>query len=239
MQVEAVWASGQLEFQGIETPFKPGLPTLRAWRGALSSLQTAVVEYLDRSSFDVFENANRYPGPTGLLTHVAEKALEPLVYSELPEEIAKLHLDGEIYVHKLPYSLFIPYCAGHSLERLLRLGLETPTITARPARHYDTFVDHVANYLISMQHYFSGAQAFGAVELYAGPFIRRDGLKNNYGAVKQGVQRLVYNLNFPSRVGMQTPFTNFTVVLDAARKKLEMDKAVLGGVDAGVLGDYL
>ncbi|HIP85273.1 MAG TPA: anaerobic ribonucleoside triphosphate reductase, partial [Pyrodictium sp.] len=203
------------------------------------SVRVVVEEYVGGLGFDVFENANRYPGPTGLLAFVAERALESLVYSELPEEIAKLHLDGVVYVHKLPYSLFIPYCSGHSVERVLRKGVKTPTITARPAKHYDTFVDHVANYLIAMQHYFSGAQAFGAVELYAGPFIRRDGLKNNYRAVRQGVQRLVYNLNFPSRVGMQTPFTNFTVVLDAAGKKLEMDKAVLGGVDAGVLGDYL
>ena len=175
----------------------------------------SVAEYLEASGFDVFENANRYPGPSGLLTYVAEKALRPVVRSMLPEPLARAHFDGRVYVHKLPYALFIPYCSGHSVERLLRRGLKTPTITARPARHFDTFVDHVANYLIAMQHYFSGAQAFGAVELYAGPFIRRDGL--SYREVRQGVQRLIFNLNFPSRVGMQTPFTNFTVVLDAAR----------------------
>ncbi|AEM38469.1 anaerobic ribonucleoside-triphosphate reductase [Pyrolobus fumarii 1A] len=196
-----------------------------------------VAEYLERSSLDVLENANRYPGPTGLLTHVAEKALEPLIADALPARLYKLHETGLIYIHKLPYALFVPYCSGHSVERLLRKGLETPTITARPARHFDTYVDHVANYLVAMQHYFSGAQAFGAVELYAGPFIRRDGL--DYSAVKQGVQRLIYNLNFPSRAGMQTPFTNFTVVLDASRKKLERDPAIHGGVEVGKLGEYL
>ena len=196
-----------------------------------------VAEYLEAAGFDVFENANRYPGPSGLLTYVAEKALDMLVYSELPDALAKAHLDGRVYVHKLPYALFIPYCSGHSVERLLRKGLRTPTISARPARHFDTYVDHVANYLVAMQHYFSGAQAFGAVEFYAGPFIRRDGL--SYRAVKQGVQRLIYNLNFPSRAGMQTPFTNFTVVLDAARSKLEKDDAFYAGEPTGKLGEYL
>ena len=200
---------------------------------------TAIVEeYLEGSSGNVKENANKYPGPTGLLSYVAERALQSLVYSVLPERIAKLHLDGVVYVHKLPHSLFIPYCAGHSLRRLLSKGLKTPVITARPARHYDTFVDHVANYLITMQHYFSGAQAFGAVELYAGPFIRGDGL--GYRGVKQGVQRLIYNLNFPSRVGMQTPFTNFTVVLDAAKRMLEGDTAIYAGRDTGEpLAEYI
>ena len=203
----------------------------------ISNVNNVVEEYLEASSLDVLENANRYPGPSGLLAYVAEKALDSLVYSGLPEDPLRAHSGGRIYIHKLPYALFVPYCSGHSLERLLRKGLKTPTVSAHPARHFDTYVDHVANYLVTMQHYFSGAQAFGAVELYAGPFIRRDGL--DYDAVKQGVQRLIYNLNFPSRAGMQTPFTNFTVVLDAARAKLEKDDAVYAGSTAGKLGDYL
>ncbi len=197
-----------------------------------------VKEYLEGRDFDVFENANRYPGPTGLLTYVAEKYLkEEVMYREIPVELARLHEAGLLYIHKLPYSLFIPYCCGHSVARLLEKGLVTPTINARPARHLDTYVDHVANYLMAMQHYFSGAQALGAVELYAGPFIRKD--RADYERVKQQVQRLIYNLNFPSRAGMQTPFTNFTVVLDASKVKLSKDPAYIAGKEVGKIGDYL
>ncbi len=197
-----------------------------------------VKEYLEGRDFDVFENANKYPGPTGLLTYVAEKYLkEEVMYREIPVELIRLHEAGLLYVHKLPYSLFIPYCCGHSVARLLEKGLVTPTINARPARHLDTYVDHVANYLMAMQHYFSGAQALGAVELYAGPFIRRD--KADYERVKQQVQRLIYNLNFPSRAGLQTPFTNFTVVLDASKVKLSKDPAYIAGKEVGRIGDYL
>ncbi len=165
------------------------------------SYKQVVEEYMEGSEFDVFENANKYPSPTGMLTYVAERALETLIPRELPREVLKLHRLGDIYVHKLPYSLFIPYCSGHSIRRLLLKGLKTPTIVARPAKHLDTYVDHVANYLTSMQHFFSGAQAFSSVELYAGAFIKRDGIW--YERLKQQVQRLVYNLNFPSRAGMQ------------------------------------
>ncbi len=196
-----------------------------------------VQSYLEAASPDVFENANKYPGPTGLLSYVAEKRLMALVRRVFPDELYKLHVGGVIHIHKLPHSLFIPYCSGHSVERLLVKGLRTPTITAFPAKHMDTFSDHVANYLMTMQHYFSGAQAFGAVELYAGPFIRRENL--SYKQVKQNVQRMIFNLNFPSRTGMQTPFTNFTIVLDASRKKLDGDDAIVGGERVGVLGEYL
>lgn len=196
----------------------------------------ALEKYGRWNSFDVLENANRYPGPTGFFSYVAEKALEKSLRL-LPNMVLKAHLDGIIYVHKLPFSLYIPYCTGHSIARLLEKGLKTPTITARPARHLDSFVDHVANYLVTLQHYFTGAQAFSAVELYAGPFIRSE--DQGYKYVKQQVQRMVYNLNFPSRVGMQSPFTNFTIILDAGKKILEEGYAIYRGQKAGTLGEYL
>lgn len=194
-----------------------------------------IQEYAGWKSLDVLENANRYPGPTGFFAYVMEEALKEST-ALVPEDGRKAHFSGDIYIHKLPYSLYIPYCSGHSTSRLLKKGLRTPTITSRPARHFDTYVDHIANYLITMQHYFSGAQALSSVEWYAGPFIRKDGLSRE--KIRQHVQRLVYNLNYPSRVGMQTPFTNFTVTLDAPKEMLMGDMAVYDGKEVGPLGDY-
>ena len=194
-----------------------------------------IQEYAGWSSLDVLENANRYPGPTGFFAYVMEEALKESI-SLVPKEGREAHFSGDIYIHKLPYSLYIPYCTGHSTARLLEKGLRTPTIVSRPARHFDTYVDHIANYLITMQHYFSGAQALSSVEWYAGPFIRKEGLDRR--KIRQNIQRLVYNLNYPSRVGMQTPFTNFTVTLDAPKKMLEGDYAVYDGKRLEPLGEY-
>ncbi len=194
-----------------------------------------IQEYAGWSSLDVLENANRYPGPTGFFAYVMEEALKESI-SLVPKEGREAHFSGDIYIHKLPYSLYIPYCTGHSTARLLEKGLRTPTIVSRPARHFDTYVDHIANYLITMQHYFSGAQALSSVEWYAGPFIRKEGLDRR--KIRQNIQRLVYNLNYPSRVGMQTPFTNFTVTLDAPKKMLEGDYAVYDGKKLEPLGEY-
>ncbi len=192
-------------------------------------------EYARWSSLNVLENANRYPGPTGFFSYVMEDALKAQE-SLIPKEIRKAHEKGEIYLHKLPYSLYIPYCTGHSTAKLLKEGLGTPTIVSRPARHFDTYVDHIANYMITMQHYFSGAQALSSVEWYAGPFIRNDSL--DLRKVKQGIQRLVYNLNYPTRIGLQTPFTNFTIALDAPREMLNGDHAIYGGKETDPLGEY-
>jgi len=166
----------------------------------LKANQDIVEKYAKWSTLDVLENANRYPGPTGFFAFVMEEALKENI-SLVPKEGREAHFSGDIYIHKLPYSLYIPYCTGHSMARILEKGLKTPTIVSRPAKHFDTYVDHTANYLITMQHYFSGAQALSSVEWYAGPFIRKDNLSRR--KIKQQIQRLVYNLNYPSRVGMQ------------------------------------
>lgn len=193
-------------------------------------------EYASWNSLEVNENANRYLGPSSFFAWILEEHLKGTALSLLPGRLLKAHLDGQIYIHKLPHSVWLPYCTGHGISRLLEKGLRTPTVISRPARHFDTFVDHVANYLITMQHYFTGAQALSTVEWYAGPFIRGDGL--DYRSVKQQIQRLLYNLNYPTRIGMQTPFTNFTIVMDAPRKTIESEKAVYDGKDADALVSY-
>ncbi|MEM1750223.1 MAG: anaerobic ribonucleoside-triphosphate reductase [Desulfurococcaceae archaeon] len=166
-----------------------------------TSIDPLLRKYSEWSDFDVLENANRYPGPTGFASYVAERAFDEIARATLPKELAEAHSEGIIYIHKLPWSIYLPYCTGHSIQRIVQKGLVTPTISSRPAKHFDTFVDHVANYLITMQHYFTGAQALSSIEWYSGPFIRRNSL--DYVKVKQNIQRLLFNLNYPSRVGMQ------------------------------------
>ncbi len=199
-------------------------------------IEGVVRDYLS-SVEDVYDNANKYLSPTGLFNYVMEKSMNYIVSRLLPERVYRAHVEGYIYVHKLPHSLFVPYCCGHSIQRFLVKGLYTPTVYSKPAKHFNSFIDHVMNYLSSMQQYFSGAQSLNSVELYAGPFIRRDCL--SYRDVKQEIQRLLFNLNFPSRIGMQTPFTNFTIALDAPKKMLYEDHAVYSGETVEPLANYI
>jgi len=57
------------------------------------------------------------------------------------------------------------------------------------------------------------------------PFIRYDGL--SYKEVKQALQEFVFNINVPTRVGFQTPFTNIT--LDLTVPKYYADQGVIIG----------
>ncbi|MGC9122139.1 MAG: anaerobic ribonucleoside-triphosphate reductase, partial [Thermogladius sp.] len=163
----------------------------------IESKADPLVEYARWNSLDVNENANRYMGPTGFFSYLLEEYMKKDLLDLIPSRILKAHKAGLIYIHKLPYSIYIPYCSGHSVSRLLEKGLKTFTVVSRPAKHFDTYVDHVANYLITLQHYFTGAQAFSSVEWYAGPFIRND--KLDFKTVKQQIQRLLFNLNYPTR----------------------------------------
>ncbi|MEM4584787.1 MAG: anaerobic ribonucleoside triphosphate reductase [Ignisphaera sp.] len=199
-------------------------------------LDLLLEKYGEWSDFKVLENANRYPGPTGYFSMIAELALEEQIEDVLPNNLYKLHVSGSIYIHKLPFSLYIPYCVGHSIRTVLSKGLKTPTVISRPAKHFDTFVDHITNFLITMQHYFTGAQALSSVEWYAAPFIRAD--KLSFDQVKQHVQRLIYNLNYPTRIGLQSPFTNFTITMDAPKRFLKSVRAIYGGSDADLLETY-
>lgn len=66
----------------------------------------------------------------------------------------------------------------------------------------------MVNFLGTLQNEWAGAQAFSSFDTYMAPFVRLDGL--GYAEVKQAMQEFIFNLNVPSRWGMQTPFTNLT-----------------------------
>jgi len=58
------------------------------------------------------------------------------------------------------------------------------------------------------------------------PFIRYDGL--SYKETKQCIQEFVFNMNIPTRVGFQTPFTNITMDVTPPRN-LSKEYVIIGG----------
>lgn len=127
-------------------------------------------------------------------------------------------------------------CAGWSMERILKNGLKTPNIISSPAKHFDTAVAHVANFFFMGAQEWTGAQAVSAFDLYVAPFVSHDNL--DFKRVKQTLQGMLFELNYPARAGYQSPFTNITVVMDTSKDMLE-GKAYVGGKEVGLLGDYV
>ena len=80
-----------------------------------------------------------------------------------------------------------------------------------PAKHMRSALGQTVNVWYTLQGEAAGAQAFSNFDTLLAPFIRFDGL--TYKEVKQALQEFVFNVNVPTRVGFQTPFTNITMDL--------------------------
>ncbi len=194
-----------------------------------------VNEYIREETWLVRENANYLKSFSGLVNYIALEALKKYAYAVYGSEL-KYHYEGLIHFHDLPYSSFVPYCIGWSLDRILRIGLITPTVRDSPADSFTKALNHIVNFLTLAQQEWSGAQALSKVDLYLAAFVAKNGI--SYKEISDNIERLVYDLNFPSRIGAQTPFTNFTFLLDTVNEALK-DPAIINGKEEGSLGDYV
>jgi ribonucleoside-triphosphate reductase len=167
---------------------------------------SAIEEYLSSYEWAIKDNANVPRAVTGLLSHVLGVALQEEASKFLPREALKLHEDGWIYIYKLrDGSIVKPYCGGIDSKPVIEKGLRTPTVVSKPPKHLDSAVDQVMNaaYIFSQER--TGAIGLYGVDLTLAPFVRRD--KLSYKAVKQNIQRFVFNMNYPLKAG-QSPFSN-------------------------------
>lgn len=186
--------------------------------------------YLKQSDWRVNENANVNYSLGGLILHNsgAITANYWLNYIYTPE-ISEAHSNGDFHIHDL--SMFSGYCAGWSLEQLIREGLGgvKNKISSKPAAHLNTLVNQMVNFLGVLQNEWAGAQAFSSFDTYLAPFVKVDSL--SYEETKQAIQSFIFGINTPSRWGSQAPFTNIT--LDwSAPKDIASRKAVIGGKEA-------
>jgi ribonucleoside-triphosphate reductase len=164
-----------------------------------------IQSYLGRSGWKIKENANSDISYSGLQAHVAREAVKNYALSRYSERVRKAYKEGYFHIHNLNDGI-VPYCYGGDLFKLLKKGLRTGRINSKPAKHLSTAVDHMVNFLCTSQQEWAGAQAFSNVNILLAPFIAKDHL--TFDEVKQDMQRLVFNVNYPSRASYQTPFTN-------------------------------
>jgi len=202
------------------------------------SLKKFEKDYLAQADWEVKENANENISYGNFLSYFLDKVLKrrEVLQEYLPKEAIDSHFFGDLHIHKLPHSLSIPYCCGWSFLRILVNGLKTPTVISRPAKHYDTAISHLINFLFIATQEWTGANAVSMFDLYLAPFVRQDRLK--YEQIRQGLQKMLFELNYPSRMGYQSPFTNITLVLDTCDEFLSQS-AIIGGKPAGMLADYV
>jgi ribonucleoside-triphosphate reductase len=142
-----------------------------------------------------------------------------------PPNISQAHFSGDIHIHNL--GVLGPYCVGWDIKDLLLSGFGgvSGKIESKPAKHFRTALGQVVNFFYTLQGEAAGAQAFSNFDTYLVPFIRYDGL--NQKEVEQALQEFFFNMNVPTRVGFQTPFTNVT--LDLKIPEFMKDEPVIFG----------
>ncbi len=119
-------------------------------------------------------------------------------------------------------------CVGWDLKDILLLGFKgvSGKIESKPAKHFGTAMMQIVNYLYTLQGEAAGAQALSNFDTLLAPFIRYDNLK--YEQVKQEMQKFLFNMNVPTRVGFQSPFSNITLDLTVPSYMLD-EPAIIGG----------
>jgi anaerobic ribonucleoside-triphosphate reductase len=209
---------------------------LRAIRGLLDQMPL-VEDYLNDRDWRVRENSNMTFSLQGLNTHITDKIISEYWLNKIyPVQIRTAHQSGDFHVHDL--GTLGAYCVGWDLRDLLAKGFRgvRGKIESRPAKHFRVALLQIVNFMYTLQGESAGAQAFSNVDTYLAPFIRADGL--SYHEVKQNVQEFVYNMNVPTRVGFQTPFTNVTLDLEVPRFMADEPVVLGGGLQKTTYSDY-
>lgn len=183
-------------------------------------------DYLGRADWRLKENSNMSFSVQGLNNYIASAVSARYWLDKLyPENIRQAHVSGALHIHDL--GLLAPYCCGWDLKDLLIKGFQgvPEKVQSKPPKHFRSALGQIVNFFYTMQGEAAGAQAFSNFDTYLAPFIRYDHL--TYKEVKQGLQEFMFNVNVPTRVGFQTPFTNVT--LDVTPSKLIGEENVIIG----------
>ncbi len=186
-----------------------------------------VDSYLRQLDWKVNENSNMAYSIQGLNNYISSEISKQYWLNKIyPVEIKNAHLNGDIHIHDL--NIISVYCVGWDLKDLLTEGFTgvRGKIESAPAKHFRTALGQIVNFMYTMQGEAAGAQAFSNFDTLLAPFISYDNL--DYKQVKQALQEFIFNMNVPTRVGFQTPFTNITMDLTVPSYYAEQP-VIIGG----------
>lgn len=184
-------------------------------------------QYLDKLDWQVNENSNMAFSLQGLNNYLSSEISKLYWLNKIyPPEVRNAHSNGDFHIHDL--NIISVYCVGWDLYDLLLQGFKGATgkVESKPAKHFRTALGQIVNFFYTLQGEAAGAQAFSNFDTLLAPFIRYDSL--DYLQVKQALQEFIFNINVPTRVGFQTPFTNVTLDLDVPEHYADQG-VVIGG----------
>ncbi|MFA5076336.1 MAG: ribonucleoside triphosphate reductase [Patescibacteria group bacterium] len=195
---------------------------------AMIDSDSLVEGYLQQVDWRVKENSNMSYSLQGLNNHVASAVSAHYWLNKVyPQEIRDAHTNADLHLHDL--QILAAYCCGWDLNDILLRGFGgvSGKVESRAPHHFRTALGQLVNFFYTLQGETAGAQAVANFDTLLAPFIRYDGL--DYRATKQCLQEFLFNMNVPTRVGFQTPFTNVTLDLTVPSYYIDQP-AIIGGV---------
>lgn len=193
--------------------------------------------YLKQLDWRVKENSNMDYSLQGLNNHVASTVSAHYWLNKVyPANVREAHSSGAIHLHDL--QTLGPYCCGWDLHDILIRGFSgvRGKVESKPPKHFMTALSQLFNFFYTMTGEAAGAMAVASLDTYLAPFIRYDNLTEK--EVKQQVQMFLFNMNVPTRVGFQTPFSNVTLDLFVP-SNIANDHVIIGGTpQAETYGEF-
>lgn len=196
-----------------------------------------VSDYLDKNDWRVKENSNMTYSLQGMNFHISSVIVSQYWLNQIyTPQIQEAQNSGDFHIHDL--GILGVYCVGWDIRDLLREGFKGARgkVVSAPARHFRSILGQIVNFFFTLQGEAAGAQAFSNFDTLLAPFIRYDGL--DYKQVKQCLQEFVFNMNVPTRVGFQTPFTNVTMDLKVPNYMKDEPVIIGGEFTQDVYGDF-
>ena len=193
--------------------------------------------YLGRLDWQIEENSNMGYSLQGLNNYISSEISKTYWLNAIyPAQVRAAHEAGDLHIHDL--NQLSTYCVGWDLMDLLRQGFcgVKGKAVSRPARHLRSALGQIVNFFYTLQGEAAGAQAFSNFDTLLAPFVRHDGL--NAVEVKQAVQEFIFNLNVPTRVGFQTPFTNLTMDLQPPVTLADQGVIIGGEAQSATYGEF-
>ncbi|MFZ1984556.1 MAG: ribonucleoside triphosphate reductase [Desulfatitalea sp.] len=171
-----------------------------------------VDHYIQRLDWKIKENSNMCYSLQGLNNYISSDVTSEYWLNKIyPPQVRHAHKSGDLHIHDL--SLLSVYCVGWDLKDLLKNGFKgvEGKVESAPPKHLRSALGQIVNFFYTLQGEAAGAQALSNFDTLLAPFVRCDEL--TYDKVKQALQEFIFNINIPTRVGFQTPFTNITMDL--------------------------
>jgi ribonucleoside-triphosphate reductase (formate) len=209
---EVLVKSGSPQIAKPYTLYRQQQDEAKATRQMLLNVEHLVDDYLQRADWRVNENSNMKYSLQGLNFYVASSiAARYWLHKIYPPKAQQAHVEGDLHLHDL--GMLSVYCCGWDLQDLLIQGFGgvSAKIESKPPKHLRTALGQLVNFFYTLQGESAGAVAVSNFDTLLAPFVRYDGL--DFRQTKQAIQEYVFNINVPTRVGFQTPFTNQTMDL--------------------------